>query len=95
MGRRFEDLTQYDKPEKLDVLLKEDRPGDCFTCKVLGGGAFIALGGYTYFSGLHQLRQQQAAIVKSGSRFGIQARQTGITGLATVFVGMGLWRFLH
>lgn len=61
----------------------------------LGASAFTGLGVYSYFSGKHQLRLQQAAILKSKSRFGIQSRQAGITTIAAAFVGMGLWRLIN
>lgn len=61
----------------------------------IGACAFIGLGTYSYFSGKHQLRQQQTAILKSKSRFGIRSRQAGITTIAAAFVGMGLWRLIN
>lgn len=60
-----------------------------------GASAFIGLGTYSYFSGKHQLRLQQTAILKSKSRFGIQSRQAGITTIAAALVGMGFWRLLN
>jgi len=60
-----------------------------------GASAFIGLGAYSYFSGKHQLRLQQTAILKSKSRFGLQSRQAGITTIAAAFVGMGIWRLLN
>ena len=65
------------------------------TLLCLGASAFIGLGTYSYFSGRHQLRRQEAAILKSGSMFGMRARQTGISGIAVVLIGMGLWRLVN
>ena len=56
---------------------------------------FIGLGAYSYHSGENQLQLQRAAILKSGSRFGMKSRQAGITGIAMAFVGMGLWRLIN
>ena len=61
----------------------------------LGASAFIGLGAYSYFSGKHQLRQQRDSILKSRSLFGMKARQAGITGIASVLVGLGVWRLIN
>jgi hypothetical protein len=73
----------------LSRTLFSDIPGG------LGASALIGLGVYSYFSGRHQLRQQEAAIVRSGSVFGMGARRAGISGIAAVLVGMGLWRLVN
>lgn len=57
-----------------------------------GASAFIGLGAYSYLSGQHQLQQQRAKILSSKSMFGMQARQAGITVMATALVMMGLYR---
>lgn len=62
---------------------------------ITGASAFIGLGVYSYFSGRYQLRQQQAAIVKSKSLFGMRSRQWGISGIATMLVGAGVWRLIY
>ncbi len=61
----------------------------------IGASAFMGLGFYSYFSGRHQLQQQQNAILKSGSRFGMKTRQAGITTIAAALVGMGFWRLVN
>src|ERR1700712_1999048 len=53
-----------------------------------GAATFVGLGGFTYFSGHHQLRQQQAAILKSGSRMGMAPRRVGITFMSIGMVGI-------
>ena len=58
----------------------------------LGSAAFIGLGAYSYFSGLHHLEKNQASILKSGSRFGMQSRRTGLAGIALALAGMGFYR---
>ncbi len=62
---------------------------------VAGGSAFIGLGLYSYYSGQHQLRQQQEVIMKSKSLFGMRARRGGITAIAATLVGLGLWRLVN
>lgn len=61
----------------------------------LGSAAFLGLGAYSYFSGLHHLEKNKAAILKSGSRFGLQSRRTGLTGIAMALVGLGLYRLVN
>jgi hypothetical protein len=60
-----------------------------------GAATFVGLGGFTYFSGHHQLRQQQAAILKSGSRMGMAPRRAGITFMSIGMVGIGLYRLVN
>ncbi|KAF2092235.1 hypothetical protein K490DRAFT_30957 [Saccharata proteae CBS 121410] len=67
---------------------------DCTPCRILGASAFIGLGVFSYVSGHSQLTQQQAAILKSNSIFGMRSRRNGITGLASVFLGLGLYRLM-
>ncbi|KAJ4302555.1 hypothetical protein N0V88_002705 [Collariella sp. IMI 366227] len=83
-----------EKPEKLQDLLKEDRGDDCLPCKIVGGGAFLGLAGYSYYSGHQQLEQQRAKIMASGSRFGMRSRSLGITGISLALVWCGLWRLV-
>ncbi|ORY10067.1 hypothetical protein BCR34DRAFT_486275 [Clohesyomyces aquaticus] len=75
--------------------LQEDKAqyDDCTPCRVMGSTAFIGLGAYTYFSGHAQLRAQEAAILKSGSRFQMGSRRAGITGIAASLVGLGVYRW--
>jgi len=88
-------LYQLQQPEKLHNVLELDNPEDCLSCRLTGAAAFIGLGGYSYYSGQNQLQIQRAAILKSGSRFGMKSRQAGITGIAMAFVGMGVWRLIN
>lgn len=83
-----------DRPEPLHEVLKNDKE-DCLPCKVMGGTAFIGLGAYSYFSGHHQLKAQQAKILKSKSIIGFKGRQAGITGTALALVGLGVWRLVN
>ncbi|KAI9780123.1 MAG: hypothetical protein M1816_003178 [Peltula sp. TS41687] len=87
-------VRTLDKPEKLRDLLAEDRGDTCMPCRMIGASAFIGVGVYSYFSGRYQLRQQEEAIRKSRSLFGMRSRRLGISGIAGVLVGMGIWRLV-
>jgi hypothetical protein len=63
--------------------------------RCLGAAAFSGLGVYSYVSGQHQLERQRAKILASGTRFGLQARQRGITALSTMLIGIGLYRLVN
>lgn len=65
-----------------------------FLTDLQGASAFIGLGVYSYFSGSYQLRQQEAAILKSSSIFGMRSRRLGISGIASMLVGAGIWRLI-
>ncbi|OCK75670.1 hypothetical protein K432DRAFT_361684 [Lepidopterella palustris CBS 459.81] len=87
---------QEPEPPTLNQSLAEDKAQiDCLPCRVVGAGAFIGLGVYSYFSGHYQLRQQQKAIIMSKSIFGMKLRQAGITGIAATLVGLGIYRFVN
>jgi len=88
-------LNQLNQPEPLSTILAQDKVDDCLPCRVTGAAAFIGLGAYSYFSGHAQLRQQEAKILKSGTRLGIKGRQMGITGIAMSLVGLGLYRLVN
>lgn len=60
-----------------------------------GGGAFLGLGAYSYFSGMSQLEQQRAAIIKSNSMFGMRSRRLGITSISLALAWAGLWRLFR
>ena len=59
---------------------------------VIGSTAFVALGGYTYFTGMKSLREQRKAIELSKSRYKYGSRQLGILSLSATLVGLGLYR---
>ncbi|KAI1126355.1 hypothetical protein F5Y10DRAFT_245165 [Nemania abortiva] len=85
-------IGTLDKPESLDGLLKQDRGEDCLSCRVVGGGAFLGLAAYSYFSGNAQLEQQRAAILASKSIFGIRSRRFGIATTSLGLAWLGIWR---
>ncbi|KAK3682094.1 hypothetical protein B0T22DRAFT_493895 [Podospora appendiculata] len=91
-GDKLPSVHALDKPEKLQDLLKQDRGDDCLACKVIGGGAFLGLAAYSYYSGQSQLEQQKAKILASGSRFGMRSRKLGITGISLGLAWLGIWR---
>ncbi|KAB5577588.1 hypothetical protein GE09DRAFT_1213818 [Coniochaeta sp. 2T2.1] len=68
-GDKIPSLYTLDKPEKLDDLLKQDRGEDCLPCKLVGGGAFLGLAGYSYLSGTSQLEKNKAQIIAKKSLF--------------------------
>jgi len=91
MARDTLSLYALEPGPKPDQTLAEG----CLPCRVMGGGAFIGLGVYSYISGQSQLRQQQAAILNSKSMFGMRSRQVGITSIATALVGLGIYRLVN
>ncbi|KAF2202391.1 hypothetical protein GQ43DRAFT_413753 [Delitschia confertaspora ATCC 74209] len=66
---------------------------DCTPCRIIGTGAFLGLGVFTYVSGHRQLREQEAIIRQSKGIFGMAARRAGITGLAATMMGVGAYRW--
>jgi len=73
----------------------ESRQDDCISCRVLGSTVFVSLGGYTYFSGMKQLRQRQQLIERSRSRYKYGSRQLGVLVLSGTFVGLGIYRMVN
>ena len=61
---------------------------------VAGSTALVSLGGYTYYSGMQQLRVQRKAIEMSKSKYKYGSRQLGILTLSATFVSMGIYRML-
>lgn len=59
---------------------------------IIGSTAFVALGGYTYFTGMKNLREQRKLIEASRSRYKYGSRQLGILSLSATLVGLGLYR---
>jgi len=62
--------------------------------KLVGGGAFLGLAAYSYFSGQSQLEKQKAKILASKSMFGMRSRRLGITGISLGLAWLGLWRMV-
>ncbi|EHY58797.1 hypothetical protein HRR83_007525 [Exophiala dermatitidis] len=75
----FEDPKAFDKD-------------DCLSCRVLGSTALVSLGGYTYYSGMQQLRLQRKAIELSKSKYKYGSRQLGILCLSGSLFGLGIYR---
>jgi len=65
---------------------------DCLSCRIVGSTALISLGGYTYVTGMKNLRQQRQAIELSKSRYKYGSRQLGTVIISATLVGMGLYR---
>ncbi|EGO54494.1 hypothetical protein NEUTE1DRAFT_49651 [Neurospora tetrasperma FGSC 2508] len=85
-------LHTLERPEKLQDILKQDRGDDCLPCRVIGGGAFLGLAAYSYYSGHSQLTKAQAEILASKSFFGMRSRRWAITGLSCGMAYLGLYR---
>ncbi|MCJ1335261.1 hypothetical protein MMC09_000529 [Bachmanniomyces sp. S44760] len=88
-------LYHLQQPENLQSVLKMDNQYNCLTCRLTGAAALFGLGGYSFLTGRYQLQQQRTKILRSGSRFGMKSRQTGITGIAMTFVGLGIYRLIN
>lgn len=63
-----------------------------FTNMATGGTAFLGLAAYSYVSGNSQLRQQEAKILSSGSRFGMRSRRFGIAATSVGLAWLGIYR---
>lgn len=62
---------------------------------LVGSTALVSLGGWTYYSGMQQLRLQRKAIEMSKSKYKYGSRQLGILTLSATFVSMGIYRMLN
>ncbi|KAH6690510.1 hypothetical protein F5X68DRAFT_259930 [Plectosphaerella plurivora] len=91
-GDKVPSLGALDKPEDLNSLLRADRGDDCTSCRLIGGGAFLALGTYNYISGNAHLERQRAAILQSKSMFGMASRKFGVAGISLGLAYLGIWR---
>ncbi|KAK7975684.1 hypothetical protein PG989_014147 [Apiospora arundinis] len=78
--------------EQSTTVSRGDGDGDCTSCRMIGGGAFLGLSAYSYWSGTNQLERQQAKILASGSRFGMRSRKFGITATSVGLAWLGIWR---
>ncbi|KAK4627355.1 hypothetical protein CLAFUW4_04686 [Fulvia fulva] len=87
-------LKELKDQTPLNDVLKEQTAqyDDCLPCRLMGSAAFTGLGIYTWHSGMKQLRERDYEIVKSGTRFGIQARKGAILVTSAVMVGLGVYR---
>lgn len=94
-GDKLPSVGSLDKPEDLQGLLRADRGDDCTSCRLVGGGAFLALAGYNYFSGNNHLEQQRAAILKSKSMFGMGSRKFGVASISIGLAYLGIWRLFR
>jgi hypothetical protein len=77
-------FQSHPQPSILHVLTKRT-----------GSAAFTGLGIYSYASGMSQLKEREAEILRSGSRVTMQARRLGIFGLSGVLVGLGVYRLVN
>lgn len=61
----------------------------------LGSMTMIGLGGYTYYSGMANLRKQRQAIAASSTKFGYRSRQAGIVTIALSLASVGVFRIFN
>ena len=75
-------------------LAQATAPAKCMSDVVCNAGstALVSLGGYTYYSGMKNLRLQRKAIEMSKSKYKYGSRQLGIVALSATLVGLGLYR---
>lgn len=62
------------------------------THSLLGGGTFLGLAAYTFWSGQTQLERQQAQILASKSVFGMRSRRFGIAATSLGLAWLGIYR---
>lgn len=86
-GQRFDD---FEDPKAL-----EKGQEDCLSCRILGSTALTSLGGYTYYSGMQQLRAQRTVIELGKSKYKYGSRQLGIVSLSATLVGLGIYRMFN
>ncbi|KAI5300187.1 hypothetical protein KEM56_002664 [Ascosphaera pollenicola] len=77
------------------AIANEGYKDDCLSCKIMGTGAFVGLGAYTYYSGMQGLKQQEAEIMRSATKYKMGSRKLGIVAISATLVGMGVYRALH
>jgi len=86
--KKGDKFTEFENPNTFE---KED----CISCRVLGSTTFVALGGYTYYSGMQQLRTSRQAIELSKSKYKYGSRQLGILSLSATLMGLGFYRMFN
>ncbi|KAJ5744370.1 hypothetical protein N7533_009240 [Penicillium manginii] len=59
---------------------------------LLGSGAFIGLGVYSYYTGMNNLRQQEKMIMQSATKYKMGSRRLGIATISATMIGAGVWR---
>lgn len=60
-----------------------------------GSTAFAALGIYSYYTGMNNLRKQEQQIMQGATKYKMGSRRLGITTISAALVGMGIWRALN
>ncbi|KJF60300.1 uncharacterized protein CIMG_10571 [Coccidioides immitis RS] len=95
MGR-INDAPWDINPKDIENMVNKDKyEDDCLACRLMGSAAFAGLGGYSYVTGMRNLRQQEAAILKSGSKYRMGSRRLGVVSISATLVGLGIWRFMN
>ncbi|KAF1833469.1 hypothetical protein BDW02DRAFT_500636 [Decorospora gaudefroyi] len=68
---------------------------DCTPCRIIGSATFLGLGAFTYVTGHSQIRANEAAIRASKPIFGMRSRRAAISGMSTVMLGLGVYRWFR
>jgi len=82
-------------PKDVEKVIAQDKYDDCLACKVTGTLALVGLGGWSYVSGMKNLRLQEQTILKSRSKYRMGSRRLGVVTISATLVGMGIWRAFH
>ena len=94
---------EFDDPDAFEDCVSCRVVGRSSPCSLLhlsddvfsGSTALVSLGGWTYYSGMQQLKLQRKAIEMSKSKYKYGSRQLGILTLSATFVSMGIYRMLN
>jgi len=90
------DETSWDiHPKDIEKVIAQDKYDDCFACRVTGTLALVGLGSWSYYSGMRNLRLQEQAILKSGSKYRMGSRRLAVVTISATLIGMGIWRAIH
>ncbi|KAH8701910.1 hypothetical protein BGW36DRAFT_290451 [Talaromyces proteolyticus] len=84
------------KPEEVEKQIAGQQDyEDCLSCRLVGSGAFIGLGMYTYVQGMRNLKQQERAIMRSSTKYKMGSRQLGIATISASLVSLGVYRLFN
>lgn len=58
----------------------------------VGSAALIGAGGWSFYSGMKNLKAQEQRILKSSSPYRMGSRRLGVFSISATLVAMGIWR---
>ncbi|EGD84538.1 hypothetical protein TMEN_3855 [Trichophyton mentagrophytes] len=79
-------------PKDIEKTIAQDKYDDCLACRATGSLALAGLGGWSYYTGMKNLREQEQKILASGSKYRMGSRRLGVIMISTSLVGLGIWR---